>query len=160
MKKSLLTIGIMLAVGAAASHGRSTGEMADRPLYANVFLTVWQLEDDHSDVPAKLRTPIPEVLTESWLYASYYQDISDGRSRTRSFAKEALRFELVTGRPDELTVRVREAGSVIFTCSHLRSSTLRTIFYDKHSRPYLLDISFTSRSSPIGIIGVGPGKLH
>jgi hypothetical protein len=160
MKKSLLAIGITLTVAAAMSGGQSMGELADRPLYANIFLTVWQLENDHSDFLLKLQTPIPEVFAKSWLSSSFFQDISDGRPHTRSFEKETLRIDLITGKPDELTIQVWEAGAVIFKSIHQRSSTLRTIFYDSDSRPYLLDVNFTCQDSPIGIFGVGPRKLH
>ena len=159
MKQSLLAIGMLFGLLAAVASGQPKVEKAERPLYANVFLTVWQLENDHSDLMSKLDTPIPRVFTESWLSGSYHQDISDGRPHSRTYEKGTLRFELTAVKPDELDIRVREEGSLIFKSMHLRPSTLRTIFYDSHSRPYLLDVCFTCRSSPVGIFGVGPRKL-
>jgi len=156
VKKSILAIGIMCTVLSVTQWAE---KKTDHPQYANIFITVWQLENDHSDFLSKLQAPIPEVYAESWLYSSFYQDISDGELRTKSLEKEKFRFDLTTGKPDELTIQVWETGKVIFKNIHQRSSTLRTIFYDSSSRPFLLEVCFSCSDHPVGIFGIGPRKI-
>jgi len=152
LKKSILAAGLTIW---ASTADLSQVESHIKPQYANVFVTVWQLADDHSDFLEKLRAPIPRIFTDSWLSTSYFQDVADGKLHTKTLEKDTIKIDITSGKIVQLTVHVWEEGELIFKNILLRSSTLRTIFYGKNSQPYLLDVSFSFSDHPIGIIRPG-----
>jgi hypothetical protein len=150
MTMTVMTLLLLVLMAGAEPHGERQ--------YANLGFTVWQLDNGAKEAIDRINTPIPEVFRESWIYEFVSMDITEGKAVTKVVEKDGLRFVLIAEPNKKLTIHVIEKEKDLLRIVLCRPSTIDTIFYGSESRTYLIEVTYTVGSHPIGLLSPGIRK--
>ncbi len=152
MKKEIFPV-LVLSLAAFCSLILNA-ENPDR-LYANCVITVFKLDNLEGDVVSKLKMPIPEVYTKSWLHTSLSLDITAEKPQIEMLEKEDLSFILSAESPGKLSIKVMDKNQARFSFEHCNPSSAHYIFFGPNSRAYLMKVVFTVADHRMGPMGPG-----
>lgn len=151
MKKRLLSVVMILLFSLGVRP-----KMGSEPQYVNLSFAVWKLKHRGPEGTARMiYTPIPIVLRDSWCHDLVSLDVSGRKPQTKIFVKENFRFILTVEYKAQLTIQVFEKEKELFRFVHNRPSTVNYIFYRSDHKTYLMEVTYTADSHPIGLLSPG-----
>lgn len=140
----------MIGCGIMLSQDKNPDRM-----YANLVFTVFELDDLETEIASKLKMPIPEVHSKSWIHAYYSLDLSEGRLPKETIEKRDFRFILSAESQSKLSIKVMYKNQDRFYFEHCKPSSAYYIFYGENCRAYFMEVVFTTADHPIGPLGPG-----
>lgn len=140
MKKKLLFVSIGLLLLWNGSWGKSQ-DLKSLNLYFSVSKCSYGIKAHMDSIAFEVEKP----LIKEW---NIKIDSSAKKPFIKSYETGDFRVQVLLSFKDQLNIRIFEGKKEIFLFKQKKDSSVKYIFYDKHSEPYLIEtILTTSRNS-------------